>query len=50
MMPLFTSINNINANNSSYAIKELNIYKVNKNTVKYAIAAFIKSLDSILKE
>ena len=49
-MPLFTPVNNININNSSYTVKELNIYKVNKNTVKHTIATFIKSLDFIPKE
>jgi len=33
-MPLFTPINNINANNSGWAVKELNIRKINKDTVK----------------
>ena len=49
-MPLFIFINDINANNSSYIVKELNIHKINKDTVKYTIATFIKSLDSIPKE
>ena len=49
-MPLFISVNNINANNSSYIVKELDIYKVNKNIIKYTIAALTKSLDSIFKE
>ena len=49
-MPLFIPINNININNSSYAVKELNIHKVNKDAVKHTIAAFIKSLDFIPKK
>ena len=49
-MPLFTPLNNININNSSWVVKELNIYKVNKDTVKHAIAALTKPLDSIPKE
>ena len=49
-MPLFILINNIDVNSSSYAVKELNIYKVNKNAVKYIIAALTKSLNSIPKE
>ena len=49
-MPLFIPVNNININNSSYTVKELNIYKVNKNTIKYAITAFIKSLNYIPKK
>ena len=49
-MPLFTPLNNINVNNSSQAIKELNICKVNEDAVKYAMAALTKPLDSIPKE
>ena len=50
MMPLFIPINNIDVNNSSYAVEELNMCEVNKDAVKYAIAAFIKSLNSVPKE
>ena len=49
-MPLFTPINDINVNNSSYAVKELNIHKVNKDAIKHTITAFIKSLNSIPKK
>jgi len=52
-MPIFTSINNININNSNQAVKELNIRDINDkefNTVKHAIATLTKSLDSIPKE
>ena len=49
-MPLFIFINNINVNNSSQVVKKLNIHKVNKDTIKYAIAALTKPLDSIPKE
>ena len=47
------SINNININNSNQAVKELNIRDVNNkefNTIKHAIAAPTKPLDSIPKE
>ena len=50
MMLLFIFINDVNANNSSYAIEELDMYKVNKNAIEYIIAVFIKSLDFIFKE
>ena len=49
-MPLFTPINNVDANNSSQAVKELNIYKVNKDSIKYTITTPTKSLDSVPKE
>ena len=49
-MPLFTPINDVNVNNSSYTVKELDIYKVNKNAVKYTTVTLTKSLDSIPKE
>ena len=49
-MPLFTPINNVNANNSSQIIKELNMRKINKNPIKYIIAAPTKSLDSVSKK
>ena len=49
-MPLFTPINDINVNNSSYAVKELNIHKVNKDAIKYTIVTFTKLLDFIPKE
>ena len=49
-MPSFIPINNININNSSQAVKELNIHKINKDTVKYTITTFTKSLNSIPKE
>ena len=52
-MPLFISINNIDAINSNQVVKELNIRDVNDkkfNAVKYTIAALTKSLDSIPKE
>ena len=49
-MPLFIFINNININNGGYLIKELNIYKVNKDAVKYTIATLIKFLDLIFKK
>ena len=50
IIPLFTPINNVNVNNSSYVVKKLNIYKVNKDAIKHAIAAFTKFLNSISKE
>ena len=49
-MPLFIPINNININNSSQAVKELNIYKINKDAVKHAMATLIKPLDFIPKK
>jgi len=49
-MPLFIPINDVNANNSSQAVKELNIYEMNKDAVKYAIATLTKPLDSVPKE
>ena len=49
-MPLFTLINDVNTNNSSQAVEELDMHKVNKDAIKYTIAAFIKSLDSVPKE
>jgi hypothetical protein len=52
-MPVFISINNINANNSNQAVKELDMRDVNDkkfDAVKYAIAALTKPLDSVPKE
>ena len=49
-MPSFTPINNINANNSSQAVKKLNIYKINKDSIEYTIVTLIKSLDFIPKK
>ena len=49
-MPLFIPINNINANSNNYTVKELNIHKINKDAIKYTIAAFTKSLNPISKE
>jgi hypothetical protein len=52
-MPIFISINDINANNSNQAVKELDIRDINDkefNTIKHAIATPTKPLDSIPKE
>ena len=52
-MPIFISINDINANNSNQVVKELNIRNVNNkefNTIKHAIAIITRPLDSIPKE
>jgi len=49
-MPLFIPVNDVNANNSSQAVKELNIHKINKNAVKHAIATLTKPLGSVPKE
>ena len=49
-MPPFTPINNINVNNSSQAVKELNMCKMNKDTIKYTIVTLIKPLDFVPKE
>ena len=48
-MPLFISINDIDANNSNQTVKELNMRKTNnkefKNTIKHTIATL-----AVLKE
>ena len=49
-MPLFIFINDVDANNSSYVVEELDMHKVNKDAIKHTIAALIKSLDSVPKE
>ena len=49
-MPSFTPVNNVDVNNSSYAVKELNIREINKDAIKHTIAALTKSLDSVPKE
>jgi len=49
-MPLFIPINNVNANNSSQAVKELNMREINEDTIEHAIAALTKPLDSVPKE
>jgi len=49
-MPLFTPVNDINANNSSQVVKELDMREVNEDAIKHAIAALTKPLDSIPKE
>jgi len=49
-MPLFIPVNDVNANNSSQVVKELNMRKMNKDAVKHAIAALTKPLDSVPKE
>ena len=49
-MPSFTSINNINVNNSSQVVKKLNIYKINEDTIKCNITALTKPLNSVPKE
>ena len=50
MIPPFTPINNVNANNSSQAVEELDMCEVNEDSVEHAIAAPTKSLDSVPKE
>ena len=52
-MPLFISINNINANNSNQAVKELISREIDngfEDAVKHAIAALTEPLDSTPKE
>jgi len=49
-MPLFIPVNDINANNSSQAVKKLNIREINKDAVKHAIAALTEPLDFVPKE
>ena len=49
-MPLFTPVNNININSSSYAVKELYIREVNKNAIKHTTAALTKSPNFVPKE
>ena len=52
-MPLFTFINDVNANNSNQAVKELNMCKTNnkfKDAVEHTTVAFTKPLDSASKE
>ena len=52
-MPPFTPLNNIDANNSNQAVKELNMRNINNkesNAIKHAIATLTKSLDSVPKE
>ena len=52
-MAPFTSINNINVNNSNQAVEELISYKTDnrfEDTVKHTITALIEPLDSTPKE
>jgi len=52
-MPLFTPLNNFNANNSNQAVKKLDMRDVNDkefDDIKHAIAALTKPLDFIAKE
>jgi len=49
-MPLFIPVNNINVNNSSQAVKELNMREMNKDAVEHAMAALTKPLGSVPKE
>jgi len=53
-MPPFIFINDININNNYQAIEELNIRETNNkkfdSTIKHAITAFTKLLNSIPKE
>ena len=52
-MPLFTFINDVNANNSNQAIEELNMHKINnkfKDTIKHITVTFTKPLDFAFKE
>ena len=49
-MPSFTSINDVNANNSSQVVEKLDMREVNEDAVEHAMAALTKPLDSIPKE
>jgi hypothetical protein len=52
-MPVFTSINDIDANNSNQAVEELDMHNINDkefDAVEHAMAAPTKPLDSIPKE
>ena len=49
-MPSFTPVNDVDVNNSSYIVKEFDICKVNKDAVKYTIAALTKSLNFVFKK
>ena len=53
-MPLFIFINNINANNSNQAVKELDMCETNnkefKNAIKYTTATLAELSDSVPKE
>jgi hypothetical protein len=52
-MPVFTSINDIDANNSNQAVEELDMRDVNDkefDAVEHAMAAPTKPLDSVPKE
>jgi hypothetical protein len=48
-MPLFTPVNDINAN-SSQVVEELDMREVNEDAVEHAMAAPTKPLDSVPKE
>ena len=49
-MPLFISINDINANNNRQVVKKLDMCEVNEDAVKHAMAALTEPLDFIPKE
>ena len=52
-MPSFTSINDVNANNSNQAVEELILRETDnefEDAVEHAMAAPIKPLDSASKE
>ena len=46
----FTSINDVDTNNSNQAVEELDMREVNEDSVEHAMAAPTKSLDSVPKE
>ena len=50
MMPPFTPINDVNANNSSQAVEELDMCEMNEDAVEHAMAALTEPLDSVPKE
>jgi len=49
-MPLFTPVNDVDANNSSQVVEELDMREVNEDAVEHAMAALTEPLDSVPKE
>ena len=52
-MPLFTPLNDFDANNSNQAVKELDMCNINNeefDAIEHTTATFTKSLDSVPKE
>jgi hypothetical protein len=49
-MPLFTPVNDVDANNSSQAVEELDMREMNEDAVEHAMAALTEPLGSVPKE